>query len=79
MGDGPRFFETRMGATFYDHTMPRLAAAVERVAEALDRKADGDTVDQIAALLDGREWTADTASAIADVVRRSGRAVTDPR
>jgi len=28
------FFQTRMGKTYYESTMPRLVAALERIAEA---------------------------------------------
>jgi hypothetical protein len=31
--NGPKFFQTRMGATFYDHTMPRIADALEQLAK----------------------------------------------
>jgi len=32
---GPQFFETRMGQHFYDHTVPRIADALEQIAKAL--------------------------------------------
>lgn len=35
---GPKFFETRMGQHFYDGTMPRIAAALERIAAALEEQ-----------------------------------------
>lgn len=31
------FFRTRMGQIFFDSTMPRIATALERIADALDR------------------------------------------
>lgn len=34
------FHATRMGARFYEHTVPELARAVERLASALERIAD---------------------------------------
>ncbi len=41
----PEFFQTAMGRTFYDHTMPtiarelaRLNAALERIAAALENQ-----------------------------------------
>jgi hypothetical protein len=30
----PEFFETRMGHHFFDGTMPRIAKALERIADA---------------------------------------------
>lgn len=35
---GPQFFETRMGATYYQATMPRIAKALEAIAKALEVK-----------------------------------------
>ena len=32
---GPQFFETRMGQTFYDGTMRRIATALEDIAKAM--------------------------------------------
>ena len=41
----PEFFQTRMGQTFYDHTLPtiarelaRLNATLERIAAALENQ-----------------------------------------
>ena len=39
---GPQLHETRMGQTFYQGTMPRIARALERIANTLE-------------LLEGRE------------------------
>jgi len=39
---GPQFFETRMGQTFYDGTMRRLADAAVRIANALEAKPNAD-------------------------------------
>lgn len=36
---GPEFFQTRMGHTFYEGTMPRIAKALERIADALEGQA----------------------------------------
>lgn len=33
---GPSFFQTIMGHTFYEGTMPRIAKALERIAAALE-------------------------------------------
>ena len=33
----PKFFETTMGAAFYQGTMPRIARALERIADALEK------------------------------------------
>lgn len=35
----PQFFQTRMGQRFYEHTMPELVRAVERLNENLERLA----------------------------------------
>ena len=32
MSDGPEFFQTRMGKTYYEHTMPAIAKALEGIA-----------------------------------------------
>ena len=33
---GPEFFQTIMGRQFYDGTLPRIAKALERIADALE-------------------------------------------
>ena len=33
---GPSFFQTIMGHTFYEGTVPRVAKALERIAAALE-------------------------------------------
>jgi hypothetical protein len=33
----PEFHETKMGAAFYQGTMPRIARALERIADALEK------------------------------------------
>ena len=33
----PQFFQTRMGARFYEHTMPELVRQLEQLNELLDR------------------------------------------
>lgn len=33
---GPEFFQTRMGQTFYEGTLPRMVKALERIATALE-------------------------------------------
>lgn len=33
---GPQFFETNMGRTFYDGTLPRLVKAIDRLAKAIE-------------------------------------------
>jgi hypothetical protein len=35
MSDGPEFFQTRMGQAFFEGTMPRLAKALETIADVL--------------------------------------------
>ncbi|APZ42619.1 hypothetical protein [Acidihalobacter ferrooxydans] len=37
----PDFFQTRMGETFYQGTMPRIADALERIANTLEAKNGG--------------------------------------
>lgn len=37
---GPQFFQTRMGQAFFEGTMPRLARAIDRVAELLGGRAE---------------------------------------
>ena len=37
---GPQFFQTRMGQTFYEGTMPKLARAVEALMAELKRQND---------------------------------------
>lgn len=31
------FFKTRMGARFYEHTMPEIATQLKRIADALEK------------------------------------------
>ena len=33
----PKFFQTRMGHTFYEHTVPELVRQLERLNELLER------------------------------------------
>jgi len=33
------FFKTRMGARFYEHTMPEIATQLQRIADALEKQA----------------------------------------
>ena len=37
---GPQFFETRMGQTFYQGTMPRIARSLEKIANVMETKLD---------------------------------------
>lgn len=34
---GPEFFQTRMGQVFYEATVPRIATALERIADAMEK------------------------------------------
>jgi hypothetical protein len=85
MSNDTPFYLTRMGRTYYEGTMPRLADAVERLAKAIDfasaagleRGAGELALDAIAARLDQRVWTPDDLSAIAAIVRATGRAIRD--
>jgi len=36
----PEFFETPIGRTYYEHTLPELIKAINRFAKAIDRLAD---------------------------------------
>jgi hypothetical protein len=38
------FHETRMGRTFYDHTLPKLVEQLERLNANLERNAEGHPV-----------------------------------
>lgn len=42
------------------------------------QRSDKSAMDAIAALMDGKEWDSDTSSAIAELVRETGRHVRDP-
>ena len=39
--NGPDFFQTHMGRTFYEGTLPRLIKQLERLNDNLDRIATG--------------------------------------
>src|SRR5262245_58946234 len=66
----PDFFQTRMGQTFYDGTMPRLARAAEKIAVALERRT---AADALVARLAAMRTTAEVATAEgADVTPGSG-------
>ncbi len=39
------FYLTRMGARFYEHTVPELVKQITRLADALERIADTGSVD----------------------------------
>ena len=50
----PEFFQTAMGRTFYDHTLPtiarelaRLNAALERIATAMEKQNTGQSEGQV--------------------------------
>ena len=36
----PEFFQTMMGRTFFDGTMPKIARALERIAAALEKQGE---------------------------------------
>jgi hypothetical protein len=38
MSNGPEFFQTGMGRTFYEGTMPKIAKALERLATVLENE-----------------------------------------
>jgi hypothetical protein len=35
---GPEFFQTRMGQTFFEGTMPRMSDRIERLAKAIEKQ-----------------------------------------
>lgn len=37
---GPEFYETRMGAEFYEGTMPQIAESLQDIAKSLDKIAN---------------------------------------
>ena len=39
----PEFFETRMGQKFYESTAPRIAEALERIADCMEAKVKTET------------------------------------
>lgn len=51
---GPEFFQTGMGRKFYEHDVPRIAEALERIADILEKmevvhdKSIDDVLDKIA-------------------------------
>jgi hypothetical protein len=46
MGAETPFFQTRMGHTFYNANVPRIAKALERIAEAMEAQARPSAADQ---------------------------------
>ena len=42
----PKFFQTRMGQRFYEHTMPELVRQLERLNEVLERLANQELLRQ---------------------------------
>lgn len=59
----------------------RERARQARINQELAERAalDSEALDRIHKLLDGREWSADTLDAIADVVRSTGRVIREPQ
>lgn len=44
---GPEFFQTRMGAVFFESTMPEIARQLKRIADALEALVPKDhTIDK---------------------------------
>jgi hypothetical protein len=55
MSNGPEFFQTGMGRTFYEGTMPKIARALERLATVLEN--EGLTIEAIDLLRENlRAW-----------------------
>lgn len=50
------FFETRMGKSFYEGTMPRLCRAIEELNRKLDRRIDESPKTDIGSLSSPFEW-----------------------
>lgn len=42
MSNGPEFFQTRMGQSFYEGRVPAIAKALERIASALEKVVSQD-------------------------------------
>jgi len=47
----PEFFQTRMGKTYYDHTLPRIADALETIAKVLTSRDLAKLVPEITQLV----------------------------
>jgi hypothetical protein len=54
-----------------------LTVEIARARRATMGEIDRRALDEIQATLGGTEWNADTASAVAEIVRRTGRTIAD--
>jgi len=59
MSNGPEFFRTQMGHRFYESTMPRLVAALEKLANPLMVVKGGEEVPYWKECMCGRKFTKD--------------------
>jgi len=75
------FFRTMMGRKFYESDVPRVAKALERIADALEKQGGADKValDAIVEALDLQDQLTpfSTIEDVAAHVRASGRKVKD--
>jgi hypothetical protein len=71
---GPEFFQTIMGRQFYDGTLPRIAKALERIANALEetnKRAEAAVPDKEQVVLP-RDTFEEAHAAVAFAVTQSG-------
>lgn len=77
---GPEFFQTRMGRTFYEGTMPRLAESLQDLAKQLKEYNANATAEVPEGLL--HQLTTDTLRACVEYLgelAQIGTAANDPR
>ena len=70
---GPSFFQTLMGRQFIDATMPRIAKALERIAERLEQPSGAPKV--IVVVTDGGP---EGAARVVKALRDAGVAAASP-
>ena len=66
----PEFFETGMGRKYYEGTLPRMARALERIADALERGQDRGRTVESAALVALEATATELHIAVTDGTRR---------
>jgi len=74
---GPEFFQTRMGKAFYEGTMPRVAKALERIADVMEKRLLRDENEErnavaVQALIDANNLAKENVSPIEER-RRAGK------
>lgn len=70
---GPSFFQTLMGRQFIDGTMPRIARALEQIAERLEQPSGAPKV--IVVVTDGGP---EGAARVVEALREAGIAAASP-